>query len=74
MSALPGYINGNVSTSFPDQIEKGLNLKRSALISILDTFHDPSGENIRLTNNLLFLCLESGFRYLWGDNISGITY
>jgi len=32
MSGLPGYINGNVSTQFSDQIGKGLNLKRSALM------------------------------------------
>jgi len=31
MSALPGYINGNVSTQFSDQIRKHLNLKTSAL-------------------------------------------
>jgi len=31
MSALPGYISGNVSTYFSDQIRKHLNLKRSAL-------------------------------------------
>jgi len=37
-------------------------IPRSTLISILGTFHDPSGENIRFMDNLfglLPLCLES---------------
>jgi len=32
MSALPGYINGNVSTQFSVQIRKHLNIKTSALM------------------------------------------
>jgi len=52
MSALPGYINGNVSTYFVDQIRKHLNLKTSAL-----KVNDISGNPLYFSNQTGFMCI-----------------